>query len=305
MKEIKNVSIIGMGALGLMYGNIIEQSGTGISVSYIMDKERVSRSQGKKVLVNGAEKSFSIVCAEDAKEADLLIVAVKSTGLKSAIESMEKAVGPDTVIISVMNGIDSEEMIGARYGYQNIIYTVAQGMDAMKFGDEFSVIHTGELRIGCIDKTDRNAYEQLKRFFEKVHIAYTEEEDILFRMWSKFMLNVGINQVCMTYGITTGEALTEGTEGYRVMIAAMREVLAISNLEGIHLTEKDLNHALVILSGISPTGMPSMAQDRVNKKYSEVESFAGTVIRIAEKHDICVPSNRYLYEKAKAIEALY
>lgn len=304
MGQIRNINIIGMGALGLLYGNMILEKGDGDRVQYVMDRARTEKYKNQKITVNGVAKQYAIVCDEDAEPADLVIVAVKSTGLKAAIDSMRSSVGPETVIVSVLNGIDSEQMIGERYGFSNIIYCVAQGMDAMKFGSEFTAAHTGELRIGMTEDTDPAAYRCLKDFFDRVKIAYTEEDDILKRLWGKFMLNVGINQVCMAYGTTYSGALAEG-EPNRVMIAAMREVIAVANAEGIGLSENELNAYIKILQGLTPSGLPSMAQDRVNKKYSEVESFAGTVIRHAEKSGIYVPSNQYLYRKVKEIEADY
>ena len=150
-----------------------------------------------------------------------------------------------------------------------------------------------------------SSYTKIEAFFEKAGVAYTEEVDIMHRLWGKFMLNVGMNQTCMVYSTTYGGALKAGSNENRTLIAAMREVIAIANAEGIDLSEKDLNQYLEITRTLSQDGMPSMAQDRINKNYSEVEAFAGTVIQIAEKHNIQVPENRFLYDKVKEIEAEY
>lgn len=304
MKEIKKISIIGMGALGLMYGNLILDQNQGDQVTYIVDKERMERYKKQCITVNGEEKKLNMVCFEDAESADLLIVAVKVTGLASAIDMMKTSIGPDTVIVSVLNGIESERLIGERYGYSNVIYSVVQGMDAMKIGSAFTVTHTGEFRIGCTKDTNPEAYAALKSFFDRVQLAYSEDEDIIKRLWGKFMLNVGINQVCMAYGISFGQALEEG-EPNRTLIAAFREVIALANAAGIGLSEADLNSYIEVIKKLNYDGIPSMAQDRVNKKYSEVESFAGTVIRLAKEYGLYVPTNQFLYQKVKEIESAY
>lgn len=135
-------------------------------------------------------------------------------------------------------------------------------------------------------------------------MPYVIEDDIMFRLWGKFMLNVGINQTCMVYGHTYGQALSEG-ESNRALLAAFREVIAVAQAEGIGLSEKDVNQYIEILKTLSYDGLPSMAQDRINKKPSEVEAFAGTVISLAKKHHIYVPTNEFLYKKVKEIESLY
>ena len=119
------------------------------------------------------------------------------------------------------------------------------------------------------------------------------------------MLNVGVNQTCMAYETSYGGALREGSEANETMLAAMREVIALANAEGIHLTETDLDEYIAILRTLSPEGMPSMRQDGVSRRPSEVEMFAGTVIPMAAGQGIPVPGNTFLYVKIKKIEASY
>ena len=106
MKEIKNVSIIGMGALGVMYGSHLAHHMGFDHVTYLMDEKRYEKYKGSTVTCNGEELSFTCVPASQAVPADLVIVAVKSTGLTEALDTMKNCIGPDTVILSVMNLID-------------------------------------------------------------------------------------------------------------------------------------------------------------------------------------------------------
>ena len=89
------------------------------------------------------------------------------------------------------------------------------------------------------------------------------------------------------------------------MLRAMREVIALGKAEGIPLTEKDMDYYIGLLEQLDPKGMPSMAQDRISRRLSEVEMFAGTVIPLGEKHGISTPVNRKLYEKILEIEKHY
>jgi len=94
-------------------------------------------------------------------------------------------------------------------------------------------------------------------------------------------------------------------EANRSYVAALREVLAVANAEGIPLTEDTVKFCIEIEQTLDPDSIPSMAQDRKNKKPSEVELFAGTVIRLAKKHGISVPTNEYFYERVHEIEREY
>ena len=73
----------------------------------------------------------------------------------------------------------------------------------------------------------------------------------------------------------------------------------------MEIGEKDLNEYVDILKTLSPDGMPSMRQDGIAHRPSEVEMFAGTVIRLAEQHGILVPANRFLRQRVKEMEAEY
>ena len=302
MKEIKNVTIVGMGALGLLYGSMMASGGA--QVHYVVDAERSIRYQNMEVTCNGEPFRYQLVKDTEAKPADLVLTAVKSTGLAAALDTMAGCVGPETVIISVLNGISSEGILGERFGKEKMIHTVAQGMDAMKFGNSLQYTQTGKLHIGLAPGERAENLDAVKTFFDRTGVGYVEEADILRRMWSKFMLNVGVNQTCMVYGTTYGGVLADG-EPNRTMISAMREVIALAGAEGILLNEQDLNQYIDIIGTLSPEGTPSMGQDRINRKPSEVELFAGTVIRLAEKHGLYVPVNRFLYESVQEIEKEY
>ena len=303
-KEIKKTTVIGMGALGMLYASQISSAFGPDSVCFLADQKRIERYQKTTFTINGTPWSFPIKAPADADPADLIILAVKYNALNSALELMDCAVGPDTTIISVMNGIDSESIAGKRYGDEKVLYSIAQGMDAMKFGTNLTYTRSGELRLGARIKGQENRLNALTRYFDSAKIAYRTENDILKRLWGKFMLNVGINQVCMAYEANYAQVLTPSTI-YDTLIGAMREVIPLAQKEGIILTEDDLESYIELLRTLSPDGVPSMRQDGIAHRPSEVEMFSGTVRRLAAKHGIFVPVNDMLYEKIKEMETFY
>ncbi len=308
MKEIKTVSVIGLGALGMLFGNLILSAGRDISLSFVADSDRIEKYKKMHFTVNGEPREFPLTVSTDAAAADLVIVAVKAPALNSALDTMKNCVGPDTIIVSLMNGITSEEIIGARYGMDRMIYCVGQGMDAVKFEGDLSYSKCGEWRIGILDdpalSADREKLDRLTRFLDRVHIPYAVEDDILYRLWGKFMLNVGINQTCMVYGLDYGGVLNN-REYLDICVAAMEEVRTVAAAEGIFLSEEEVQNYIDICAALAPTNMPSMRQDGLAKRPSEVELFAGAIRSIAAKHDIPVPINDMLYEAVKEIEASY
>ena len=303
-KEIKKTAIIGMGALGMLYASQISSAFGPDSVYFLADQKRIGRYQKMTFTINGTPWSFPMKAPENACPADLIIIAVKYSALPSALDIMASSAGPDTTIISVMNGIDSEAIAGKRYGDEKVLYCIAQGMDAMKFGTDLTYTRSGELCLGTRIKGQENRLDALTRYFDSASISYRTESDILKRLWGKFMLNVGINQTCMAYEANYAQALTPGTQ-YDTLIGAMREVILLAQKEGITLTEGDLEAYIELLKTLSPEGVPSMRQDGIAHRPSEVEMFSGTVRRLAAKHGLSVPVNDMLYEKIKDMESNY
>lgn len=316
MKPIESIHIIGMGALGILYGNMLTEALPKGAVRFIGDRARAAAYEKNGVYCNGKRCSFEMTEGGSQTPADLVVFAVKSTGLVQAAEQVRASVGEDTVILSLLNGISSEEILSGIFGEAHLVYTVAQGMDATKIGNRLTYANCGELRIGAPKADQKNPLpqglqqrreENLRRvieLLERTGVPYTEEDDIIKRLWGKWMLNVGCNQTVMveegTYRI-----IQKGGRSRQQFIDAMREVIAVAGAEGVNLSEQDLENYLALTDTLDPDGMPSMRQDGLAGRPSEVDLFAGTVIEKAEKHGIAVPVNRTLYRRVKEIEAAY
>ena len=302
--EIKTIAIVGMGALGMLYGEQLQKVLPAGAVRFVMDEERFKRHKNDKYEVNGVEQSFTLQSVAQAEPVDLVIVATKFSGLNEALEEMQGLVGPQTIIFSVLNGISSEEYIKERYGDDNLLYCVALGMDAVREGTSLTYQHKGILKLGMLAKKQRPALAAVMALLEKAGIQYVIEEDILHALWAKLLLNVGINQTCMVYETNYGGAFTN-EEARQDMFAAMHEVITVAQREGIKLTEADFEGCVKVLRGLSPEGLPSMRQDAMAKRKSEVELFAGTIIRLGAKHNVPTPVNQRYYDIIKAMEAKY
>jgi 2-dehydropantoate 2-reductase len=304
--EINKVSIIGLGALGVLFGHHLSKKMPNTDLRIIADRERINKYEKDQVYCNGESCDFIYLTPDEKCEpADLLIFTVKYDGLNDAIQAVKNHVGEHTIILSALNGITSEAVIGQTYGEENILYCVAQGMDAVKVGNQLTYDHMGilcfgEQEPGLISKNVRS----VAAFFEKTEVPYEVDTHMVKRQWGKFMLNVGVNQTVAVYESNYGEIQREG-EARETMIAAMREVITLSDKAGIHLTEADLDYWLSVLATLSPEGKPSMAQDVEARRHSEVELFAGTVLKLAEKYGISTPLNKKLYDRIHKIESQY
>ena len=303
MNEIKKVGLIGLGALGVMYAERLTDAGADLIV--IADEARAVRYIKDGVYSNGKKLKLHFRTPLEAEPVDLLIIATKYGGLLEAMETAADFVGPDTLMISVINGVISEEKMAERFGPENVLYAVAQGTDATKVGNSLSygkygVIVVGEKEPGVI--TER--VKMVTDYLDAHGLKGVPVVDMVRRQWGKLMLNVGLNQTLMVFEGDYSMVQRPG-EPRDMMIAAMREVQTLAELEGYPIPETEFVEWIAMADSLSPDGKPSMRQDGEAHRKSEVELFAGTINRLGEKHGVPTPVNRWLYDKVMEMEAAY
>jgi 2-dehydropantoate 2-reductase len=294
-----------MGALGITYASEMLDKLPPGALRFIADQQRIARYKSEGVFCNNEQLEFDFIAPGAAVEpADLLIFATKTTALSQAIEDARSQVGPDTTIISVLNGVTSEQDLGKAFGAEKVLLCVAQGMDSTKIGNQLTFSTRGVLQIGVATADQNQRLQAVADFFDKVGRNYQLVADMPRQLWSKFMLNCGCNQASMVYNATYGD-LQNDTQARADMLAAMHEVLEIAQKQNINLTEQDIDYWMTVLDTLGTAGRTSMGQDALAKRKSEVETFSGTVIRLAQELGMPAPVNQRFYQTIKEIEASY
>lgn len=302
--RIKNVYLSGLGAIGSVYAAKINETHPE-SLTIIADPARIARYQKDGVSVNDNTYLFRYARPEGRPEpADLILIAVKQHHLTESIEAIRRFVGPETVILSLLNGITSEDVIGRVFGMEKLLYAFVVGTDATREGTSTRYSNTGKIVFGEKRNERYSAKVQaVKDFFDQTGIPYQIPENMEYELWWKFMLNVGINQTSAVLRANYGVFQSAG-EAQDLMASACREVLLLSEREGIHLTEKDIDRAIRIIGTLAPEGKTSMCQDVEAGRKTEVEIFAGTVLELGRKHGIPTPVNEVLWRLLKTVEGI-
>ena len=305
MKEIKTVGVIGLGALGVLYASQFTKAIGKERTLVLADRERTERFRKDGIWFNDELCDFNYTAAEDRQEpVDLLLFCVKYRGLADAIQTCRHLVGPDTILISVLNGIRSEEDLCAAFGPEHVVWCVAESMCARKDGNRAYCYQTGDLAVGVPKGHDSADLKRLTAFWDAIGFAYALPEDILVHQWSKLLCNTGCNQTTMVFGCSY-EGIHKFGPARDIMIGAMREVMHVARAEGVPLTEADVTHWVGVVDGFADEAESSMYQDRKFHRKSEAPLFSGTICPLARKHNIPVPLNDWLAAQIAEIEATY
>ena len=161
----------------------------------VADEARAARYAAQPTLCNGEACRFAYCAPEAGEPVDLILVAVKATGLDAAIRDIAAFVGPDTVILSVLNGITSEERLNAAYP-GHVLWSVAIGMDANRSGRNLIFQSPGKIQFG-----ERDGYTSIYSAGgcggpvpHRLRHRKRTLHDILYKQWHKLMINVGLNR---------------------------------------------------------------------------------------------------------------
>jgi 2-dehydropantoate 2-reductase len=305
-KEIRSLLMVGAGAVGAAVAGIVADSDPS-AVSILADGPRMRRYREEGFLLNGTRRDFALVSTAERSEPDLVIVAVKCYQLPRAIEDMRNHVGPSTLILSLLNGISSEDMLAAAFGGDRVPFAMILGIDAVREGNSTRFSGTGKVHFGDAANVKgawSDRVSRITRFFDRTGVGFVVPEDMIRSLWYKFMINVGINQASAVLRAPYGTFQTM-PEAKEVMESAMRETVALSRSMGTGLRDSDVPTWYETLMKLSADGKTSMLQDVEARRKTEVDAFAGAVISLAEARGLTVPVNRTLFNLIRAMERGY
>ena len=298
--KIKKVAVLGAGAVGsyVIWGL---SSRNDIELGVIAEGERAERLKQNGCTINGKIYHPEVWNSGETDSVDLLIVALKYGSLSAALESIQKATTENTVIMSLMNGVDSEEIIAEKVGVEHLLPAVIKVAshkeeDGYHFDPETTIgIIFGELTAPY----DSDRIRAIEELFKDTGIHFRATEYAREEMWSKFRLNVCNNLPQAILGAGVGcyrdsvhmKAISDGLKG---------ELEAIAHAKGIDLSKTEASSGRG--SAVPPSARYSTLQDLDAGRHTEIDMFSGALIRMGKELGIPTPYNEYTYHMIKALE---
>jgi 2-dehydropantoate 2-reductase len=299
---INTVTLIGLGAMGSFFAPRLSAR-LGENFRVLAGGERKSRLESKGVTINGVNHRFNIAAPDDQTgPADLIIIAVKDTGLTEAIHDIKNQVGPQTLILSVLNGVDSEEQVAAVYGPEHVLYSymrvsIVMTNGAADFNPDAGKVHFGEAKNDVLSER----VQAVKALFDACGIPYEIDNDMILGIWFKFMCNVGENMTCALLGVPFG-AFQTSEHANELRRNAMWEVIRVANKLGIGLSQAEIDTQEHTIKRLPFPNKPSTLQDLENGRPTEVAMFAGKVVALGEQLGVETPVNWMFYHAIRVLE---
>ncbi len=221
------------------------------------------------------------------------------------METVSLHINSETQIVSLLNGVISEQALIERFGEAHVMYGTCFGLDSYRVGHDIFLSSPGTIHFGKRTNTPpQPAVLRLRALLEAAQIPCRIGEDMPLVLWRKLLVNVGMNQVSAVLRLPYGD-FRRSALAMRWMRQAQQEVILVARQEGIALTPQDQQLWEQQLLTLSDAGRSSMLQDVLARRKTEVELYGQTICRLGEKHHIPTPVNAMLCEKIAGIENEY
>lgn len=304
------IAIVGCGAMGSVYAGLLADAGNEVWAVDIWQEhlDAIAREGLRIEGASGDRTVKTIHAVKDVAEAgpcDLYILATKASGVGPAARAIAPVMKPDSLVLTIQNGLGAGERIAEHMPTNNVLLGVAEGFGASMKGpghahhNAMKLIRIGEMAGGLTDRllaveaVWRDAGFEVKAF-----------EDVNQLIWEKFVCNVTFSAPCTVFGGTIGEVMAN-PEAWAIARGCGLEAHAVGIAEGINFSFTDAGAYVEAFGGRMPHARPSLYLDHLAGRRSEIDAINGMVPVVGARHGIATPLNQALSAIVRFKEARF
>lgn len=302
-----NILVQGAGALGAYFGGRLLEAGH--NVAFFVREKRAIQLKKEGLKINSPEGNFEsedvtvYTLPEEVENIDLIILAVKGYHLDQALPQVQTIVErTGAFVLPLLNGMEHVERLQQAVGKEKVIGGFAAIIATLN--EHGHVVHTSNssaAKFGALHSAQTAICEQLEEINEQVKTNLLREENILKHMWKKYILITAFSGITSAMQLPAGY-IASSEASFNVAKKVIYEMSHLAELEGISLTDQEVEKMASNLKGFKPTATSSMHQDMRKGLPIEVEHLHGGALRLATKHSVEIPVIETLYGILKPYE---
>ena len=297
-----DIAVMGAGGVGGYFGGLLARAGNNVTFIARGAHLAAMRSNGLRVISsNDGEFVVSGRATDqpaDVGHQELVLFTVKMYHNEDAITAIAPMVGPDTIVLTLQNGIDNGERLAEVYGPDRVMIGSAYLEGRIV---EPGIVTQGGPGAASFGERTTGITERGKRLLDVFQTAGWRVElleNMTGMLWKKFAYLSGSAGVCAASGCAYGE-LRSVPETRSAIQEAIAEALAVGEAAGAPLEPDSLEWSMNALDNFPATGMASLAKDFAEGQPVELEGLTGTVIRMGRQYGVPTPINNALYAVLK------
>ncbi len=304
------IAIYGIGAMGSVYAGLFREAGHEV---WAVDpwEAHIAAIRDCGLQLDGAsgDRRIEGIAATtefaDVGVCDLIVIATKAAGVGSAAKAIAPHLTPDTLVLTIQNGLGAAERIAGFMTTDNVLLGVADGFGASLKGPGHAHHNAMNLiRMGEIEGGQSERAEILAELWRQAGFKAQAYADIQQLIWEKFLCNVTFSGACTVFDMTVG-ALQAHPERWAIALGAMQEAHAIARAKKINLTFDDPIAYVTAFGARMPDARPSMLLDHKARRPSELDAINGQVPKLGRELGIPTPFNDTLVAVLRQREAAF
>jgi 2-dehydropantoate 2-reductase len=298
-EEPVKIAMVGCGGIGGYYGGLLARAGH--EVVFIARGANLGALRQKGLTVYSGHGDFSVapVRATDSPAeagiADLALVCVKTPATEAAALAMRPMIGPQTVVMSLQNGVDAAARLGAVVGMEHVIggvtyiSAVLEAPGVIRQVSQFRRIVLGEM-----DGRVTARVQRISEALGRMGIAIEATDNIRKVLWTKFVFIAGFSGIGTLTRMALGDfRAVPGTRA--LLVSLMQEVSALAHASGVALEADVIAQTLGLMDGAAAAMKPSMQRDVEAGRPSELESMIGVITRLGRERGVPTPVADLVY----------
>jgi 2-dehydropantoate 2-reductase len=297
------VTVMGSGGTGGYFGALLARAGE--DVTFVARGAHLEAIRAKGLTVRSrlvGDFTVSAQATADPGEtgaADLILFCVKAYDTESAARRLGRAVGPETVILPVLNGIDSVERISHVIGPGHVIGGLAAVSSVVEApGVINQSAGPGAIQLGEPDGPPSPRTQRIANVLKQAGISVQVRPDMRVALWEKFVLICGLSGLTALTRLPIGAVLA-CAETRALYQQTMEETDAVGRAEGVALPDGVVERTLTFFEAADPAVRGSLYYDLAAGRRLEIETLNGTVVRLGRKRGVPTPANFAIYAALK------
>jgi len=301
------IAVMGAGAMGSLFGGLLAEAGEDVTLIDVW-KEHVDALNARGLRITGisGDRAIEVNSTTDPGKVgsvDLVIIFVKSYDTAEAARDALPMASDETVFLSLQNGLGNIDKTAEAAGKHRIIRGVtAQGSTMMGPGE---IYHAGQgpTVIGELDETSTERVERIAKAFNHAGIHTEISSNIMGAIWSKVLVNVGINPITALTGLRNGELL-DHQEIRQVMKRAVEEAMMVAQSLGIEMELDNPVEKVYKVAEATAANRSSMLQDVERGRKTEIDALNGAIVELGRRIGVDTPVNATLVAAVKGLESV-
>lgn len=301
------IVVVGAGAMGSLFGGLLAESGHSVTLVDVNAAHlQAIRAKGLHLQTDGGDRYVqglrACLPSEATEPPELMLVFTKSLHTATALAGVQHLIHPDTHVLSLQNGLGNVEALSQHVAPDRVLIGVTTWPADLAGPGHVHSHGQGVVRMMAADGCERPFVAAAARALNQAGLSSTVDTAVWSSIWEKVAFNAALNSICTATQCTVDQ-LGALADGQALAFTVVDEVLSVARARGVTVSPEACKNRVADAIAHHIGHKPSMLQDMLAGRRTEIEAINGAVVAAAAAHGIAVPCTQTLLHIVRLMEA--